>query len=137
MSRDTAKGRPLWSTTSGPVRDTIVSSPQSAHEKTTYVERVVYAVVNVLEVVLHEGDTLLEATLVETVQVCKVHLQPPETALAQRLRLAEHKQSTTQVIPYVGQVRRDRVCTTTEVDVVRHVDSISQELERHQPSSLR
>ena len=60
------------------------------------------AVVDFLEVVVHELHGLVEAHLVVPVQVRKADLDPPQAALAERLRLVEQEGATAKVITDVA-----------------------------------
>ena len=77
---------------------------------------------------MDEIDTLFEIALVVSVQIGKMNLQPPQTTLAEGPRLAKQEQTTTEIIPNVTQMGRNGVSTTTEINVVREIQSVAQEL---------
>ena len=80
--------------------------------------------------ILHKLDTLIEATLVKPIQVCKVDLQPAQPAPTQRLSLGEHEETTAQVIADMIQVWLDWVSTASKVDVMWEVHCVRQELQK-------
>lgn len=86
------------------------------------------AVIDLLQMVVHPGDTLVEAGLVVTVQVGQMDLQPAQSTLAQRLSLGKLQQPSTQIIANMVQIGRDGVSTSTEIDVVREIQGITNEL---------
>ena len=77
---------------------------------------------------MHKLHALVETRLVVPVQVREVDLDPPQAALAERLRLVEQERVTAKVVTDVAQVGRDRVRAATSVEVVRQVGSLAQEL---------
>ena len=85
-------------------------------------------VVHVGEMLVDESDSVVEAGLVETVQVGQVDLEPSETAFAERFRFCEFEQTTREIITDVVQMGREGVGTSTEIDVVGEVEGISEEL---------
>lgn len=85
-------------------------------------------VVDVVKVIMNELDTFLEGSLVITVQVSTVDLQPPQTSLSERPRFAELQQPTTEIVTNMVQVRGDGISTAAEIKIVRHVDGVTQEL---------
>ena len=92
------------------------------------IERVCGTVEDVVEVLVDEDDTLVEASLVVTVQVGQVDLQPSETTFAERLALRELEETTTQIVIEMVQVGRNGVCASTEIDVVGQVYGVTKEL---------
>lgn len=78
--------------------------------------------------VLNKLYSLIEATLVESAQVCQMDLQPPQTTLTKGLGLGEEEEPTRKIVTDVVQVWRDGVCSATEVHVVREVELVAQEL---------
>ena len=107
---------------------TISNRPYDSHSLSTYVQWVVSTVVDVVKVIMNELDTFFEGSLVITVQVSTVDLQPPQTSLSERPRFTELQQPTTEVVADMVQVRGDRISTTAEIKIVRHVDGVTQEL---------
>ena len=81
---------------------------------------------------MHELHALVETRLVVPVQVREVDLDPPQAALAERLRLVEQERVTAKVVTDVAQVGKGRVCAAPEVEVVRQVKGITQELRTNQ-----
>lgn len=77
---------------------------------------------------MHPMNTLVEVSLVETVQVGKMDLHPPQTTLSERLGFLKEKQATRQVVTDVVQMRRERVGAASEIEVVREVDGLVEEL---------
>jgi len=43
-------------------------------------------------------DPLIEISLVETIQIGQMDLEPPQATRAQRPRFAKHQQPTTQIV---------------------------------------
>ena len=76
--------------------------------------------------------TLVKASLVKPVQPGQMDLQPPQAGLAERLRLSEGQEPATEVIADVVQVRWNRVCPTTEIDVVWEVEGIIEILQKRE-----
>ena len=81
---------------------------------------------------MHELHALVETRLVVPVQVREVVLDPPQPALAERLRLVEQERVTAKVVTDVAQVGRGRVRAATEVEVVWQTKGITQELRTNQ-----
>jgi hypothetical protein len=92
------------------------------------VQRFLGAVVDVGQVVVDELHTLVEAALVESEQIRSMNLEPPQTTFTEWFRLAEQKQSTTQIIADMVKMRGDWIGTATEIQVMREVESVAQEL---------
>lgn len=57
---------------------------------------------------------------------------PPKPALTKRFCFAENKQPTGEIITDMIQVRRDRVSTTSEVNIVGQIECVAQKLEEWQ-----
>lgn len=96
----------------------------------THVDRVLRAVVDFVQTLMNPFYSLVKVGLVEAVETSQVDLEPPQSSLAERLRLREHEEATTEVITDMAEMGRQRVCTSTEVDVVWEIDVIAQELAR-------
>ena len=82
-----------------------------------------------LHVFLCPFHSISKGGLVVTIKIGQMDFEPPKALNTQRLALRKNKQRTAQVIPNVVQMRWNRICTATEVQVVGHVDGIAQELE--------
>ena len=99
------------------------------------VEGLFGTVVYLGEMLVDESDSVVEAGLVEPVQVGQVDLEPSETAFAERFRFCELEQATGEIVADVVQMGRKGVGTSTEIDVVGEVEGISEELnQRHKRS---
>lgn len=57
-----------------------------------------------------------------------MYLQPAESTRAKGFYFCEYEQPTGKVISNVAQVRWDGVGATTEIEIMRQVESIAQEL---------
>jgi hypothetical protein len=74
--------------------------------------------------------------LVVAIKIGQMNFEPPKALNTQRLTLRKNEQRTAQVIANVVQMWRNGVCTAAEVQVVGHVDSIAQELEKKKMLAL-
>ena len=92
------------------------------------VEGLFGTVVYVSEMLVDESDSVVEAGLVETVQVGQVDFEPSKTAFAERFRFCEFEQATREVVADVVQMGREGVGAATEIDVVGEVEGVSEEL---------
>ena len=92
------------------------------------VEGLFGTVVHIGEVLVDESDSVVEAGLVEPVQVGQVDLEPSETAFAERFCFGEFEQATREVVADVVQMGREGVGAATEIDVVGEVEGVSEEL---------
>jgi len=57
-----------------------------------------------------------------------VDFEPPQTALAERFCFRKLQKTATEVITNVIEMRRDGISTSTEIEIVREVDFIAEEL---------
>ena len=85
-------------------------------------------IVDVLEVLHRVRFALVKARLVVAGHVGHVNLEPAETSFTERLRVREPKDAATHVVTDVRKVGRDRVGATAEVEVVREVELLVEEL---------
>ena len=93
-----------------------------------HLQRILSTVIYILKAIHHERNAFVETALVEPVQVGKMNLQPTQATFTERFCFCEHQKTTGQVITNVTQMRRDGVCSSTEVKVMRLVECVSQEL---------
>ena len=77
-----------------------------------------------VDVVHSKLFTFGNASLVEPSQVCNLDFQPSQATGPERLGLAEEKKSSTVVGSHLVEIGRERVSTTTEVHVVREIESL-------------
>lgn len=57
-----------------------------------------------------------------------MNVEPSQTSLAKRSTLSKLKECSCDIITDVGEMRWDGVSSTTEVDIVRKVEGLVQEL---------
>ena len=78
--------------------------------------------------IVSELSSLVKASLVESVKIGQMDLQPPQTLFSKGLGLREFEQSATEIVAHVVQMRRNGVSAPSEVEVVGEVNGISKEL---------
>lgn len=98
------------------------------NDKPTYLKGIRRAFLNLVEVLIHPCYALLEVGFVVPEQIGRVDLEPAQAALAQLLAFREFEQRTRQIVSDVTEMWGDGVRAATEVEVVRHVDNVAEEL---------
>src|SRR4051794_18013524 len=94
----------------------------------THSQRLLRAVVNVLQMLVHILNALVKVGLVEPVQIGQVDLEPAQATLAEGPGFGKLEQATTEIVADVVEMRGDGVRPPTEVEIVREVDGVAQEL---------
>ena len=102
----------------------------------SHLQRFLSTVEDIVQMVLRKLDTLIETSLIETIQASQMNLQPSQTRFSEWSSFRKSNQPSTKVITNMVEMRRDRVSATTEVDVVRKVERIVEKLRGMQWSSL-
>ena len=102
-------------------------SVEEGGKGTTHLERFVGRIHDFFQILHSVSFPFIEARLVESSQIGEMNLQPPQSSFSQRFRLSEHQQPSTHVVSDVGKIGRDRVGSTSEIEVVREIESFVSE----------
>ncbi len=94
------------------------------HLSCQWVER---RVVDILEVLASKGFPIVETGLVVSEDVCQMHLEPAQAALAKLLALRKGQQASYVVGTHVIEIGWNRIRAPSEVDVVGEVESLVPE----------
>lgn len=73
--------------------------------------------------------SLIETGFVETAHIGQMDLEPPETTDAQGTLVSEFEETTGEIVADVVQIGRDGVRSAAEIEVVREVEFIGEELD--------
>ncbi len=93
-----------------------------------HLQRISCTLHNLFHMIIHPLDTFIKHGFVVTIQVGQMDLDPAKPAQTKGLCVRELEQATGKVISDVIEVRWDRIGATSEVEIMREVERIAQEL---------
>ena len=105
-----------WPTSVDPIQK---SEKVTGPRRLTHLQRVLCAVIDIIEATHHKFHALVKTSLVKPIQVGKMNLKPTQTAFAERFCFCKLQKATGQVIANVTQMRGNGVRASTEIDVMR------------------
>ena len=102
----------------------------NSDDKKTYLERFLGAVIDIFKVLFYPMDPLVKISFVITVQICQMNFEPAKSTYTQRFSYFKLQQTPGKIVTNVAQMWRNGVCTSSEIQVVGEIESVTKELEK-------
>ena len=109
---------------------TIILTKKHLSETESHLQRVLSTIPNLLQPLHSPLLSLVKARFIEAPDVCEMDLQPSQTGDTKRAFVSKLEQATAEIIADVVEMGRDRISSASEIEVVREVELVREELHR-------